>query len=946
MKISFYTLALGMLATYMATAQVIPPKPKQKLPPVQMGKNGRLVYNPDSLGNKVPDYSTCGYMAADEPIPDVPVRVVVNVANGDATSRIQSALDYVATLPTNERGIRGAVLLGKGTFEVDGSLALKASGVILRGSGMGEDGTVLFAAGNDRETFIHVGNAANATSQLSQMGVENLRCRSAYDTTNPKDEAHRWMAIIMENVKDAWVRRVVFEHFAGSAVCVLATASRITVEDCKSLAPVSEIGGQRRNTFYSIGKQILFQRLYAEHGYHDFAVGYSPWGSNVFVQCESHLPYSYSGTIEKTASNVLFDIVNVDGNALGFPYNSLIEKEAGAGVRNSVLWQCSAARALCFEPQGGINWAMGVWATFEGNGSWYDCNEHVKPRSLYYAQLADRIGKAASDRSHLMPFLGVPTTSPTVELAAKLIAEAYHPGETMSDWIDHVVTANPISTDANGVKTIEQTGFKEPVVPVKPALAMSINNNGWIVCNGKVLTGAKHHVKYWTGNITPMGIGVAKPHITRWVPGRTGTGLTDNLQDVVNWMDSNHIVAIDHNYGLWYERRRDDHERFRRMNGDVLPPFYELPFARSGKDTAWDGLSKYDLTQYNSWYWKRLHRFAQLADEKGLVLMHENYFQHNILEAGAHYADYPWRTANNINHTPFPEPVNYAEDKRIFMAQQYYNDILTDPAYRALHRAYIRKCLDNFSTNHNVIQLIGAEYTGPLLFVNFWLDVIKEWEKEHHATPFIALSTTKDVQDSVLADNARAALINIINIRFWYYQFDGSLYAPKGGVNLSPRQHARQLHPKPTSFAQVYRGVHEYHKRFPDKAVMCTLEDQDEQDSVIAWAVFMAGGSLADIPVIAKPGFLNAAATMKPLEASLAGQYVLANEKRSFIIYCDSAVNAAQADLTGANKNFVATWIDPLTGKTIKDNMRVRGGKTVTIPKPAGNNAVLWIREK
>jgi hypothetical protein len=35
------------------------------------------------------------------------------------------------------------------------------------------------------------------------------------------------MAITMENVKDAWVRRVIVEHFAGSAVFVLATASQI-----------------------------------------------------------------------------------------------------------------------------------------------------------------------------------------------------------------------------------------------------------------------------------------------------------------------------------------------------------------------------------------------------------------------------------------------------------------------------------------------------------------------------------------------------------------------------------------------------------------------------------------------------------------------------------------------------------------------------------------------
>ncbi len=117
--------------------------------------------------------------------------------------------------------------------------------------------------------------------------------------------------------------------------------------------------------------------------------------------------------------------------------------------------------------------------------------------------------------------------------------------------------------------------------------------------------------------------------------------MTDDLNALTDTMKATHILSLEQNYGLWYERRRDDHERIRRMDGDVWAPFYELPFARSGKETAWDGLSKYDLTQYNYWYWNRLQQFATLADQKGLVLVNQHYFQHNIIEAGAHYADFP-----------------------------------------------------------------------------------------------------------------------------------------------------------------------------------------------------------------------------------------------------------------------------------------------------------------
>ena len=92
---------------------------------------------------------------------------------------------------------------------------------------------------------------------------------------------------------------------------------------------------------------------------------------------------------------------------------------------------------------------------------------------------------------------------------------------------------------------------------------------------------------------------------------------------------------------------------FAGRDGDVWGPFYEQPFGRSGQETAWEGLSKYDLKRPNAWYWSRLKEFAEKGNKDGLLLFHENYFQHNILEAGAHWVDSPWRSSNNINQTGF-----------------------------------------------------------------------------------------------------------------------------------------------------------------------------------------------------------------------------------------------------------------------------------------------------
>ena len=41
---------------------------------VYPGKDGRLAYTPDERGNRIPDFSLCGYRGGGEPLPDVPVR--------------------------------------------------------------------------------------------------------------------------------------------------------------------------------------------------------------------------------------------------------------------------------------------------------------------------------------------------------------------------------------------------------------------------------------------------------------------------------------------------------------------------------------------------------------------------------------------------------------------------------------------------------------------------------------------------------------------------------------------------------------------------------------------------------------------------------------------------------------------------------------------------------
>lgn len=1010
--------------------------------PSLLVEDGKLIYNVDSLGNRVLDFSYCGYKNSNEDIPLVENVIFIPIQKGDASEVIQQGIDYVENLPLNESGFRGAVLLDKGVFTLDNSLSISKSGVVLRGVGKSE--TILRKRGVDRNTFIkiegiddleyldtlsittnyipvnsrlidvsdthklkeseyvmifrpstsewiekmgcnHFGgditylgwkagemdiywdrkitqinddvihidapltmalDLNEATSKvitynwpgrISNVGVENLSLESEYDIKFPNDEDHSWTGVSVENATNCWIRHVNFKSFAGSAVIIQPTGSKVTVEDCISTAPASEIGGMRRNTFLTMGQLNLFQRCYSEEGIHDFAAGYCAPGPNAFVQCETKNSYSYSGAIDSWACGLLFDIVNIDGNNLVFKNLGQDTNGAGWATSNSLFWQSTASEIECYSPNTeNKNRAYGCWGQFSGNGEWFQSNNHVNPRSFFYAQLSDRLNGDFMQRARILPLNIFGSTSPTIELAKRLTEEASIPKLTLKEWIeDSLSLVIPYDKNLFSINDLEKSD-KSRRNEIKHTIEVI---NGKISFDNRLLTGGKIEVPWWSGKLRSSFIEKAKPHITRFVPGREGLGLTDRIDSVITYMQGNNLSVLDHNYGLWYDRRRDDHQRVRRRDGDVWGPFYEQPFARSGEGLAWDGLTKYDLTKPNLWYWSRLKEFANKASDKGILLFHENYFQHNILEAGAHWVDSPWRTANNINSTGFLEPVPFAGDKRIFVAESFYD--VNNEDRRELHRTYIRQCLNAFADNDNVVQLTSSEFTGPLHFVQFWIDEINKWKEETGKSALVALSTTKDVQDAILSDPERSEIVDIIDIRYWHYKNDGTLYAPEGNKNLSPRQHARQMKVGKISFREVYKAVSEYRNKYTDKAVTYYAHNYPN----MGWAVFMGGGSVSSIPV-KDPSFLRDALLMNVDNNNSDKQdfYKLENPNIGAIIYINNGLTSVSIPLKSAT--YQLRSVDKKSGEISieKDSIDVENVYTLNLSKD--DNKIYWFKRR
>ena len=1010
--------------------------------PIHITDNHQLIYKISENGDRVPDYSYCGYKASEEAIPNIPVLVIVSPIQGDATEHIQNAIDYVSSLPIQDNGFRGTVLLEKGTYEVQGGLHIKTSGVVLRGEGCYENGTILIGAGTDRQTLIRIegvgtqqlgsfleledayfpvnsivlktkeghsfktgdhiivkrpsteewlhyigadnigkyvdyplthwepgdfdinwertildvspksitldapitnsldpefggGMVAKLTSngKVENVGIENLRCVSTYDTANLKDENHRWMAVTFENVRDAWVRRVTVKNFVSSAVAVWETASRITVEDCKSLEPIGEIGNYRRYNFQTLGQQVLFQRCYAEYGYHAFSVGFSTPGPNAFVQCYSYLPYNFSGAVGGWANGILMDNMSIDGGNIGLGWRDVDGQGAGWSAANSLCWGSRVAKILLGAPPTAMNWAYASWAQGFGKGHHELQHTFVQPKSIYYAQLEARTGKKSIESDKIFHYKSNETTAPGPELSALNSKRSQTPELTIYQWIDSIIVRYPIVSDISMAKKSENIVLQKELKIPKPTKSISVQN-GFITENNSIISGKIRRTSMWRGSTRPSQLQRPNPNLVRYVPGRTGRGLTDDLDTLVQDMQQSNTFAMQHFPALWYERRRDDHARYRRADADVWAPFYEQPFSRSGQGEAYDRLSKYDLNSWNTWYWLRLKQYADMADAKGLIFIHEHFLQHNIIEEGAHWADYPWRSANNINHTGFAEPVHYAGDKRVYFAEEFYDT--THVVRKNLMKNYIRKCLDESKDNTNTIHHLGYEFTGPVAFVQFWLDVIDEWQNENNRDVLVMLPGTKDVQEMILNDPKRSKVVDIIDIITWQYRNDGSLYAPIGGQSLAIRQYARIIDRGETSFHQVYRSVNELRKAFPGKAVV----DSRRSRPIFNWAVFMAGGSFTDLPEINNDRFLKDAANFEVMD-SREGNYILGKKNAGYIIY--SFTNELDVDLSNDNQVFAYAWINPDTGEIQTSKEELKGGQQHKLVSPFKVGSVLWI---
>lgn len=462
-----------------------------------------LVYNKDSLGNTIPDFSGVGYMQGNQQIPNVAVVKTVSPDGINDQALIQAAIDEVAKRTPDSKGMRGAILLKKGTYKIAGTIRITTSGIVLRGEG---DETKLIATGKGQRSLIAVTGTGKITEikdsrrqirnkyvpvgaitfqvedahsfkrgdavilyrpgtanwihdlkmdsievrdstskqwqpkeydlhferkiafiehdwivldnpvvmamdskygggsiykytfegRISNIGVENLLCESEF--ANDTDEDHGWSAVFFNRIENAWATNITSKYFGYSCINLGDQSKQITVNNCRSLDPKSQITGGRRYSFNNDGQLNLVMNCFASHGRHDYVTGARVCGPNVFYNCKSENAHADTGPHHRWAVGTLFDNIVSDGEINIQDRGNWGTGHGWAGG-NQVLWNCTASKAVVQNPWvSANNYVIGLQGEkYSGrlpgrpDGIWEGQNKKgLKPQSLFLAQVQQR----------------------------------------------------------------------------------------------------------------------------------------------------------------------------------------------------------------------------------------------------------------------------------------------------------------------------------------------------------------------------------------------------------------------------------------------------------------------------------------------------------------------------------------------------------------------------
>jgi hypothetical protein len=246
-----------------------------------------------------------------------------------------------------------------------------------------------------------IGVVANNVKRLKNAGVENLQIESPHQAVNHSDALYYALNIQGE---DCWARDI---DCIETMESVRIGGRKITLERVNVIRKALHEGASKPAEFAPNGGQVLVKDCSVEGDNIWFvAVGAGQTGPIVFLNCT----FKGNGRIEghqRWSTGMLFDNCILPDGGIDFKNRGSMGSGHGWGTAWSVAWNCKAKNYVNQLPPGTYNWVIGSTGErmrlprpFDKEGllpeGIFDSHgTPVSPKSLYLAQLKERLGEDA-----------------------------------------------------------------------------------------------------------------------------------------------------------------------------------------------------------------------------------------------------------------------------------------------------------------------------------------------------------------------------------------------------------------------------------------------------------------------------------------------------------------------------------------------------------------------
>jgi hypothetical protein len=238
-------------------------------------------------------------------------------------------------------------------------------------------------------------------ARLSQVGIENLHIESP---PQPISHSSPHFTAMRINGEDCWVRDVAIDETMNS---VGVSGRRITLQRMSVARKAQHQGASKPAEFAPNGSQVLMDRCSVGGDNVWFiAVGAGVAGPIVALNC-NFAGNSRAESHQRWSTGMLYD--NCRAHDGGFEIRNRGSMGSGHGwsLGWGVVWNCVAKDYIVQNPPGAANWLIGSRGENRlaprpfGTGPMLEQGivdspeQPVMPRSLYLAQLKERLGTEA-----------------------------------------------------------------------------------------------------------------------------------------------------------------------------------------------------------------------------------------------------------------------------------------------------------------------------------------------------------------------------------------------------------------------------------------------------------------------------------------------------------------------------------------------------------------------